>query len=195
MNQWWQLWTEFFTPDECRKIIEVGLLREATEATIGHGGPSNKDTNIRRSVVRWLDRRDDELVWIMQKVEYAFQVANANAFQFDLTYFHEVQFTEYTDEQEGKYDWHEDLTWTRNSPSRRKLSIVTQLSPENDYTGGDLEVSESQVNGKENLPDKDALRKQGSVFVFPSFLTHRVTPLVRGKRYSLVSWYEGPPFR
>lgn len=195
MNQWWQLWTEFFTPDECKKIIGLSLLRSPTEATIGHGGESNKDTNIRRSVVRWLDRRDAELDWIMQKVEYAFQVANANAFQFDLTYFHEVQFTEYTDEQEGKYDWHEDISWTRNSPSRRKLSIVAQLSPENDYVGGDLEVSESQVNGKENLPNSGALRKQGSVFVFPSFLTHRVTPLVRGTRYSLVSWYEGPAFR
>lgn len=195
MNQWWQLWTEFFTPDECKRIIELSLLRSPRDATIGHGGPSNVDTSIRRSVVRWLDRRDAELDWIMQKVEYAFQVANCAAFQFELTYFHEVQFTEYSDLQEGKYDWHEDITWVRNSPSRRKLSIVVQLSPDNDYAGGDLEISESIVGGKGNLPNSGALRKQGSVFVFPSFLTHRVTPIVRGTRYSLVSWYEGPAFR
>ena len=30
---------------------------------------------------------------------------------------------------------------------------------------------------------------------FPSFLMHRVTPVKQGTRYSLVSWFLGPPFK
>jgi predicted 2-oxoglutarate/Fe(II)-dependent dioxygenase YbiX len=36
---------------------------------------------------------------------------------------------------------------------------------------------------------------QGSLVAFPSFMTHRVTPVTRGLRWSLVTWLEGPPFR
>jgi PKHD-type hydroxylase len=35
----------------------------------------------------------------------------------------------------------------------------------------------------------------GDALVFPSFLRHRVTPVSRGVRYSLVTWIEGPQWR
>jgi PKHD-type hydroxylase len=129
-------------------------------------------------------------------MEHCFQLANLNAFQFDLTYFKEIQFTEYTAQQEGKYDWHEDLTWTKNGPSRRKLSIVVQLSDPADYKGGLLELDRSTVGDGDGMtPSERQLRSRGTAIVFPSFVKHRVTPVLQGKRHSLVSWYEGPPFR
>ena len=35
----------------------------------------------------------------------------------------------------------------------------------------------------------------GDVVVFPSIIPHRVRPIKSGKRYSLVGWYGGPPFK
>lgn len=198
MNQWWQLWERYFSQEECRKIIELGLLRNPRDAVIGHGsgGPGTADHDFRRSTVRWLDRRDEDTAWVMQRMEHAFQVANVNAFQFELTYFREIQFTEYTAEQEGKYDWHEDISWTKPSPSRRKLSIVVQLSDPDDYSGGLLELDTGMVGeGDGQTPRENILRSQGTVLIFPSFVRHRVTPVSKGIRHSLVSWYEGPPFR
>jgi hypothetical protein len=36
---------------------------------------------------------------------------------------------------------------------------------------------------------------KGSIIVFPSFLWHRVKPVTRGVRYSLVLWHLGYPFK
>lgn len=196
MNQWWQLWEAYFSPEECAKIIELGMARDPREASIGHGATSVTDSHVRRSTVRWLDRRSLDTMWVMDQLEHAFQVANTNAFQFDLTYFKEIQFTEYTGQQEGKYDWHEDLNWTRAVPSRRKLSIVVQLSSPDKYRGGLLELDTNMAGSGEGMtPSERQIRGQGTVIVFPSFLRHRVTPVTEGTRHSLVSWYEGPPFR
>ena len=38
-------------------------------------------------------------------------------------------------------------------------------------------------------------RVKGSVIVFPSFVWHRVAPVTKGTRYSLVIWNLGFPFR
>jgi PKHD-type hydroxylase len=43
-------------------------------------------------------------------------------------------------------------------------------------------------------PDPALLRRRGAMIVFPSFVYHRVIPVKRGVRYSLVGWYEGPHF-
>jgi len=190
------MWSGYFSADDCKKIIDAGLQRSPSEGTIGHGGDrSTVNDDFRRSTVRWFDRRDADIQWLMSRIDHAFQYANCNAFQFDLTYFKDVQFTEYNADTEGKYDWHEDLTWVQNSPTRRKLSFVAQLSDDKDYDGGDFEIDEHAVGGKDQLPKPQEIRKQGTVFVFPSFLRHRVLPVTQGVRYSLVSWYEGPSFR
>jgi PKHD-type hydroxylase len=195
MNQWWQMWAAYFSPEECEKIIELGLALPVSDATIGHGGRSNVDTGMRRSQVRWFNRSAEDYQWVFRRLENCFQHANVNAFNFELTYFREVQFTEYDASYEGKYDWHEDGTWCRNHPTRRKLSVCVQLSGSADYEGGNLEIDSKQVGGESNLPKEAVLRSLGTTLVFPSFLRHRVTPVTSGKRYSLVSWYEGPPFR
>ena len=36
--------------------------------------------------------------------------------------------------------------------------------------------------------------KQGSVIVFPSDMWHRVKPITKGIRYTLVIWFLGPPY-
>lgn len=171
-------------------IIEQGLKVPDTSGSIGLGQGNRVNDDYRRSRVRWLDRVTEQWSPLAAKMEHAFRRSNHAAFGFDLGYFHEIQFTEYDAKYEGKYDWHEDIFWVSNKStcSHRKLSMVVQLTDPAQYTGGDLEL-------KEQPPEKSKLRSQGTVIVFPSFLEHRVTPVTVGKRYSLVSWYEGPPFR
>jgi len=188
MNGWWQLWGSYFSPDECQTIVAQGLKIQPSRAAVGHGSDNRMDDNYRRSEIRWIGRQDASWRWLTDKMEHAFQVANGNAFGFDLTYFHEIQFTEYNSAYKGKYDWHEDVFWVTKDQCHRKLSMVIQLSDPNDYEGGALNVQEQP-------PDPVKLQRQGTVLIFPSFLRHRVEPVTRGIRYSLVSWYMGPKFK
>ena len=79
----------------------------------------------------------------------------------------------------------------------RKLSATVSLSDSKEYSGGDLEFDFRNIN-----PDKGHNRKickeikpKGSIVVFPSHVWHRVTPVTKGTRYSLVIWNLGYPFR
>jgi PKHD-type hydroxylase len=63
-----------------------------------------------------------------------------------------------------------------------------QLSAADVYEGGDLEFHLSGL-------DRTRMRRQGTLIAFPSFHEHRVTPVTRGQRFSLVAWVDGPPFR
>ena len=42
---------------------------------------------------------------------------------------------------------------------------------------------------------KIAKLKQGQAIFFASFIRHRVTPVIRGNRKSLVMWFGGTPFK
>ena len=70
----------------------------------------------------------------------------------------------------------------------RKISISIQLSRPEDYDGGDLEL----MYGTE--PQK-LDRTRGAFIAFPSFMLHRVTPVTRGTRWSLVAWILGTRWR
>ena len=73
------------------------------------------------------------------------------------------------------------------SQSARKLSLSVQLSDGADYDGGDLRFP--------GPTDEPAPRERGALIAFPSFVTHRVEPVTRAERLSLVSWISGRPFR
>ena len=48
---------------------------------------------------------------------------------------------------------------------------------------------------KKAIHECTEIRPRGSVIVFPSFVWHRVKPVTKGVRYSVVAWYGGPPFK
>ncbi len=188
MNAWWQLFRNALTPAECESIIALGMTRPPQVATVGHGGTSRVDDHIRRSTVRWMDRADPRLQWLYDRIDNWGLQANANAFGFDLTGYHQVQFTEYDAANAGGYNWHDDNTWKHPAPFDRKMSMVIQLSPRASYEGGQLELK------NDPLPP-DTFTQQGDVIFFPAFNTHRVLPLTQGVRHSLVTWFVGPKFR
>jgi PKHD-type hydroxylase len=188
MNSWWQIWHNYLNANKCQEFIDDALKIQPMQAKIGFKSDAVNDKEYRRSKVRWLNRTAPKFQWMFTHMENLFRRAN-QSFGFDLNYFHEIQFTEYHEDYEGYYNWHEDLNWIENRPCQRKLSIVVQLTDPSEYEGGELELKTDQP------PNKERLKQRGTAIVFPSFLKHRVTPVTKGCRYSLVSWYEGPPFR
>ena len=66
----------------------------------------------------------------------------------------------------------------------RKLSMSLQLSDEKSYDGGDLILYYDQ----QKYPTP---KSKGTIIVFDSRITHEVTPVTRGERYSLVKWIHG----
>jgi PKHD-type hydroxylase len=70
----------------------------------------------------------------------------------------------------------------------RKLSVVVALN--DGFEGGQFQIN---TNGEHN-PETIPLPK-GRLVVFPSYILHRVTPVTKGVRHSLVVWVVGPKFR
>lgn len=193
MKEWWRYRAKHFSEIECSKIIELARTIPTEQAKIGYGAANTQVvSNYRRSTVRWLPRYDSRFQPLFNALTLIFHEANSSAFGFDLTLFHEVQFTEYHSENQGTYDWHHDTLWATERLAQRKLSLVVQLSDPNSYEGGDLEFCKEECH---SVPAPTDLRSQGTVIVFPSFLKHRVTPVTAGLRYSLVTWHDGPNFR
>ena len=61
--------------------------------------------------------------------------------------------------------------------------------PEKDFEGGKFEINV----GNQNEPEK-VIMKRGRIIFFPSYLIHRVNPVTRGIRKSIVIWVIGPKF-
>jgi len=83
------------------------------------------------------------------------------------------------------YDWHLDIGKT--DTSSRKLSVSVQLSDPEGYEGGELLLRD--------YANESPVKEIGSVIVFPSYLSHRVSKILTGERWSLVAWVHGPPYR
>ena len=186
----WKSWivettTPLFTPKQCQMIINAGRRQPPQKAQVGMGKPGGGlDTNKRTTTISWLPF--DEMKEMYNDINNFIQKANLNHFGFgDVQITEQAQFTEYP--EGGFYDWHMDCDVAMtHEPPVRKISMTLLLSPENQFEGGDLELM---------APGKRAKLKQGHAIIFASFLNHRVAPVTRGVRQSLVMWFGGKPFK
>ena len=140
--------------------------------------------------------------WLYNQIFPFLRAANKNAkWNFELNWTEALQFTKYKKGQ--YYGWHVDQSdhpYTNRPPQMngkiRKLSSSLILSDEKDYKGGELEFAFfSHPDRKKTYTQVCNIRKKGSIIVFPSFIWHRVKPVTKGVRYSLVSWSLGYPYR
>ena len=177
----WSWRREIFTKDECETIIRIGTHRELQKASTY--GPVQSDKN-RNSYVNFLF--PNELTnWMFGRLAAVINEVNNQYFGFDLQTMEQgLQFTKYTAPAEH-YDWHVDRGFMTGT---RKLSVSVLLNDPSEYKGGELQFR----FGRE--PDK-APQEQGLGIFFPSYTLHRVTPVTKGTRYSLVAWISGPPFK
>jgi len=192
-------------PKICDDIIEYGKSQQEQIALTGDYDPNTigekdiKDVSKKRkSNVVWMDDP-----WIYKEIHPFIRAANQNAgwnFQWDFS--ESCQFTKYKLNQ--FYDWHCD-SWNKpydkpNEPNThgkiRKLSVTVSLSDETEYEGGDFEFDFRSSDDGSNQPQIcKEIKPKGSVVVFPSFVWHRVKPVISGTRYSLVMWNLGQPWK
>ena len=80
----------------------------------------------------------------------------------------------------------------------RKLSVTVQLTDPKEYDGGGFEqirlakTPEGELD--KEISTLDAVSSRGSILVFPGFVWHRVLPVTKGTRRSLVGWVVGKPY-
>ncbi len=176
-----------FTPLQCKMIIEAGREEPKQDAYVGNkqgvkGGVL--DTKTRTSHISWIPF--SKMKDMYKDIEHIMKTTNGNHFGFDGMQITEMaQYTEYP--EGGFYEWHVDNDVNcAHEPPVRKISMTCLLSPESEFEGGDLELM---------AEGKVAKIKQGHAVFFASFIRHRVKPVTRGRRQSLVMWFGGTPFK
>jgi PKHD-type hydroxylase len=186
----WCYFKSYFNKEQCERIINDSLALEPMLATTFVGENQEVTPDIRRSTVRFIqndDSRFSDLFDILWRTQL---IANREFFNVHVTKLDFIQFAEYHERDQGEYRTHQDTVWINEGQFHRKLSCTICLSDPEDYVGGDFEFVDVGT-----YPLASDLRLQGTVLYFPSFLKHRVTPVIRGARYSITAWFEGPKWR
>jgi len=180
----------------CDEIIREGDSLESKEAVVGMGeGVLNLE--VRKSKVSWISQN-----WLFKLLwEYVIEANRTANWDYQLDKFEPLQYTTY--EAPGShYDWHMDHGEPyENGPNQgllRKLSVTVQLSSPEDYEGGGFEQMKLTKTPGGDLDKEvhtlDAVSSRGSILVFPGFVWHRVLPVTKGTRRSLVGWVVGKPY-
>ena len=182
-----------FSAEEVDRIVDYCKRMNLSEG----GTFNNEDPYATRNArTSFIEYPDNDTQWIYDRYNRIVEYQNDTAFKFELTGFNYIQYAEYG--INGKHNFHMDvgLDWPRKIDYRinehmRKISIVTLLSsPGTDFTGGEF-----QLNLSEERFAEDVGLQKGSVILFPSYLLHRVTPVLSGLRRTLTTWVIGPKFK
>lgn len=167
----------------CERILELGA-NKFEEAKLSKKNTTNKD--LRDSSVVWLSEQ-----WLFNLVFSYMNSANENSgWNVDVDAAESMQLTKYR--KKGFYGYHKDGSGFElmNMPDNkflhnktRKLSMTALLNDE--FEGGEFEFY--------NTPKLEM--NKGDIILFPSFEFHRVKPVTKGVRHSLVTWFVGPKYK
>ena len=188
-NECWS-WDKDLPRKTCKKIIKLGKGKWEQAKTFR----SHPADDIRKSDIVWVnDQWVYDLIW-----KYMLTANEQAGWKYNIVAAENCQVTRYT--KDGFYTWHidglgshiekfdrPDSEFLHNNTRKLSMSIILN----SDFEGGDFEIF--------GLKDNDTFidfnsKKEGSIIVFPSFSIHRVAPVTKGVRYSLVAWFLGPPF-
>mgnify|MGYP001175855003 FL=1 len=164
---------------QCDHLISLAKNKWNTGVTTA--AADSMDQFARKSDICWI--KDES---VKKQIREYYLTANENAqWNFDIKGMEDVQIARY---RKGEfYNWHTDGDGIRPIPSEptivRKISMSIILN--DGYKGGELEIKHLS-----KIPNT-----MGTIIVFPSYFTHRVKPVRRGTRYSLVAWFGGPKFK
>jgi PKHD-type hydroxylase len=186
-NDWCAYWENFLTSEQIDRLLNHSEWKDQQPALVGASGvQSEVDPTIRRTKVSWLQFEQD--VDLYETFAEAFAEVNSRFFHCNVSNFSEAaQLTTYTEHDKDYYDWHTDMSpIDRQMP--RKLTMVLGLSDPHEYEGGLLQIKTSRDN--ETLETK-----KGRAWFFPSYVLHRVTPVTKGTRKSLVLWAGGEQWK
>ena len=185
-NYYWG-WDKALTDRQCNDIIDkynnfnsaTTLTKDSQKSRSGKVTFTN-DVELYRLLYSYVDTANKEAGW-----------------NFDLHGAEDIQISKY--DKDDHYDWHidggSDLEHSiRKDGFVRKLSLVLSLTHKDEYEGGDF-VIDLGPHAKQKDIVVDKLKNKGGLVVMPSFLYHKVSPVTKGTRHSLVMWVAGKPFR
>ena len=169
-----------------------------------HGDALNKER--RNSQNAWIPTSH----WVGGFIWHYIERANRENFLYDLRCI-DGESMQYTKYEEGQfYNWHNDAGLlsqykpvslgnradglandflNENVEMVRKLSFAMQLSDPDDFEGGNVQLMDEQ--GKCYF----APRHRGCIVLFDSRTMHRVLPVKKGVRKSIVGWTVGPRWK
>jgi len=180
--------------EESSVDIQKEITDEERKTGIRHGD-YKPDPKMRISDVSWVTDQ-----WVYDTIWPFMQQANEEAgWGYHIKAAEIMQLTRYR--KGGFYNFHRDGRGDQvsayHNPENvfmhghvRKLSMTTLLS--DSHEGGEFQFS--SYGGEECNISTPEFNKVGSIVVFPSGMEHRVAPITKGIRYSLVTWFVGPPF-
>ena len=197
---------DFLSDDEIEKIIKYTEKLPLEDAKVGANIQEEKKPfavdyhiknpnlgNVPRTRItnlKWIELNSDTN-WLYKKIISQIHKVNQENFDMILKFVENIQFSEYTESQQGFYAKHNDCGDSgrlENFVDIRKLSFSIQLTDEKEYEGGDLIL---YVNDREIK----APRSKGTIIFFESDIMHEVKPVKKGIRHALVSWVCGPNLR
>jgi len=161
------------TPEQCDEVIRLGQSAPNERAKIGTGtgtlaDSKNKnryDTKMRVTTIGWIPFDQGSPMYSI--IEQWMLNTNVNHFGFEgVQITEQAQYTEYP--KGGFYEWHVD-----NDLVMENMPPVLELIDD---------------KKRPNL-------KRGYAIFFASFIRHRVKPIIKGNRKSLVMWFGGPPLK
>jgi PKHD-type hydroxylase len=203
----------FFTDKEVQEFHTYANTLPVDEGRVGDNfndqdsddSDFNINDSIRRSTVKWF--KNDEFS-LMNKINDGIHEAKEiSGWGHEYSYIENLQYTIYQEQENKKgdfYTWHTDAgPDVYDNGMHRKLSFTIQLTDPDEYEGGHFQWLEPQnefnkldsnlqvdlQNSVRTIPF--SAKAKGSMIVFPSFLYHQVTPVLRGTRISLVGWCVG----
>ena len=167
-----------YVPDHiCDVIIEN--YTDFTEGMIR----TNELNDVRKSGVCWVN----EPFYKNLVFDIICRQNRNSGLNFQLDCLEDVQITRYV-APDGHFDFHIDGNGHAREnvdDSVRKLSMTCLLSDPSEFEGGVFEMT----SGKTGTFNIDL--EKGDIVIFPSYKLHRVSPVTKGIRYSLVAWARG----
>jgi len=177
-----------FDDETIAKIMKIGDGEWETATTMNKEDPTNEE--VRKTDLIW---NNDQ--WLYDAVWPYMQNANTNAnWNLNIDSAESFQLGRYEDG--GHYDYHTDGDGIKpiDAPDNkflhgkaRKISMVLWLNE--DFEGGEFQFHPSICKDDPIKPTK------GTLVFFPSWHMHKVHPVTKGTRYSLVCWFNGDPVR
>ncbi len=172
----------YFTREELSAFIENQKTKDMGVSGIYDAQGARVDTTYRNSK----QVRINEDNPFIDKLRSAVKTINEEKLKVNISaYCKENDFVEYG--VDGKFEQHKDILWPTNVYGHnrhpiRKLTTVVLLN--DDFEGGKLALwSKGQRYSFVFEP--------GDVITLPSYIDHKVDPIISGTRYTVVSWSYG----
>ena len=179
-------WNDHHKKEWCQRVINYIDKLELTDATVLSRVDNDieeikKDTRVTSVKLIHFNQEENDYERMLTLEMWRLIVFANLTYNFNIDYdTMTIQLGKYDEENNGFYKHHQDENILFKNAGR-KISMSTIL--QNSEQGGKFILDGECPDFNENV---------GSTIAFPSFTLHEVTPVIKGSRYSIVTWVSGP---